>query len=206
MLVDVVLGAWDVKTGETCETELEGGLVFRRGVRLLANRSVEILDATTLECLNMPEEKKRDVVLAAYLFPASENETTSAASAFAHAVRSKGTSPLEPDPLARCVNWPEPLKYVDLAGPKSLHLKVHSDETTGENYVELHSDVPVKGVVFSAEPDCEDGEADEEQVERARGVVFKDNCVDLVPRERLRIEVDGELGDVRVEMRFLGMD
>jgi beta-mannosidase len=89
--------------------------------------------------------------------------------------------------IARYVNWPEPLKYAQLRKPKRLNLKISE---TG-NEILLEAEVPVKGVVIEAEDD---------------GIVFADNCVDVVPGERVRVGVDGlRKGDEgKLGMRYLG--
>ena len=89
--------------------------------------------------------------------------------------------------MARYVNWPEPLKYTHLQKPKELKVEL----ARGADAVEISAEVPVKGVALEAEDD---------------GVVFADNCVDVVPGERVRIGVkglkSGEEGKIGV--RYLG--
>ena len=89
--------------------------------------------------------------------------------------------------VARYINWPEPLKYVQLRKPKHLNLKISE---TG-NEILLEAEVPVKGVAVEAE----DGD-----------IVFADNCVDVVPGETVRIGVKGlSKGDEgKLGMRYLG--
>ena len=74
--------------------------------------------------------------------------------------------------IARYVNWPEPLKYTHLQKPKDLQVKISS----GGDAIEIQAEVPVKGVALEAEDD---------------GVVFMDNCVDIVPGETVSIGVKG---------------
>ena len=88
--------------------------------------------------------------------------------------------------VARYVNWPEPLKYVHLQKPKDLKVSI----TAKGDAVEISAEVPVKGVALLVDDD---------------GVVFEDNCVDVVPGEVVRIGVKGlrrgEEG--KLDVRFL---
>ena len=77
--------------------------------------------------------------------------------------------------LARCVNWPEPLKYVALQRPKQLRVRITSDAEG----VEVSAEVPVKGVVL------EDVGGEGERL------VWADNCVDVVPGETVMVGVKG---------------
>jgi beta-mannosidase len=88
--------------------------------------------------------------------------------------------------VARYVNWPEPLKYAHLQRPKALKIEV----VDGGEVVEISAEVPVKGVALESVDD---------------GVVFDDNCVDVVPGEVLRIGVKGVKHGVTIEGRYLGM-
>ena len=74
--------------------------------------------------------------------------------------------------VARYVNWPEPLKYTHLQKPKRLKYQISSDGGA----VEITVEIPVKGFALECEDDA---------------VVFSDNCVDLVPGERVVIGVKG---------------
>lgn len=74
--------------------------------------------------------------------------------------------------VARYVNWPEPLKYTHLQKPKDLKVKISSEGDT----LEITAEVPVKGVALETEDN---------------GVVFSDNCVDIVPGETVSIGVKG---------------
>ena len=156
-----------MKTGETYETglEKEDGFVIKRRVKLIANSSTEILDATALEVLNSPEGKKMDIVLGAYLFPAAAEGTGGEADRFAFDVfRASDEYALdEPPPLARCINWPEPLKYVDF--PPADLLEPAVCLTEGQTVVDLLCRVPVKGVVLYAEPDWKNGVSEEKKLE-----------------------------------------
>ncbi|KAL8805176.1 MAG: hypothetical protein Q9200_005542 [Gallowayella weberi] len=95
--------------------------------------------------------------------------------------------------LARTVNWPEPLKYVRFPRPKNLRVDL-IDDGDGRKAIEIESDVPIKGFVMEM--------ADDYEGDR---IVFEDNCVDLVPREAVRIGVKGlEVGqEHRVKYRYL---
>ena len=74
--------------------------------------------------------------------------------------------------VARYVNWPEPLKYTHLQKPKDLKVKLSAEGDA----LEITAEVPVKGVAVEAVDD---------------GVVFSDNCVDVVPGETVLIGVKG---------------
>lgn len=90
--------------------------------------------------------------------------------------------------VARYVNWPEPLKYVHLQRPKDLKAEISRDADA----MEISAEVPVKGVALEAEDD---------------EVVFADNCVDVVPGEKVRIGVKGlKRGkEGKIGIRYLGL-
>jgi beta-mannosidase len=87
--------------------------------------------------------------------------------------------------LARWVDWPEPLKFVQFK--KGVEVKIE----VGEGEVRISADAPVKGVVLSV--DIEEGE----------DAVWEDNFVDLVPGEMVKIKVEGVRGR-KVKARWLG--
>ncbi|KAL8779434.1 MAG: hypothetical protein Q9194_001442 [Teloschistes cf. exilis] len=91
--------------------------------------------------------------------------------------------------VARSVNWPEPLKHVQFPQPRDLQVKIVGDGKDG-NAIEIRSDCLVKGFALDADDD---------------GVVFEDNCIDLVPGETTRIGVKGlEVGqEHRLTTRYL---
>jgi beta-mannosidase len=93
--------------------------------------------------------------------------------------------------VARCVNWPEPLKYVALQRPKNLRVRI----TTDAEGVEVSAEVPVKGVML-------EGVGGERE-----GLVWADNCVDVVPGEAVVVGVKGlAVGqEERVGIRYLGL-
>ena len=73
-------------------------------------------------------------------------------------------------------------RYVNLKDPKCLEAHVE------DGCVHLSTDVPVKGV----------------EVESSKeGIVFADNCVDLVPGETVRIGVKGLAKGDKVTLRYL---
>lgn len=132
-------------------------------IQLMCNRSTEIAE------YNLGDSKKEArTIIAAHLF-----------------------DPTDGSIVARSVNWPEPLKYVQLPQPKRLCMKIIS--TTKGNVVELEAEVPVKGVALEVNDD------------KAESVVFEDNCIDLFPGEALQIGVKGlEVGDEhRIAVRYL---
>ncbi|ANB14927.1 hypothetical protein AWJ20_2544 [Sugiyamaella lignohabitans] len=71
--------------------------------------------------------------------------------------------------LARTANWPQPLKYLDLAKP-DISLSVNGDE------ISVRADAPVKGLIFDLEHD---------------EVKFEDNCLDLEPGVEQKIHAKG---------------
>ncbi|KAM5466256.1 putative beta-mannosidase [Microsporum audouinii] len=77
--------------------------------------------------------------------------------------------------ISRFVNWPEPLKYLDLQIPRALKMELSEDK----RLLQLSAEVPVKGLaVFSSADD----------------LVFEDNCIDLVPGEAVSIGIRGLKG------------
>lgn len=91
--------------------------------------------------------------------------------------------------IARSVNWPEPLKHVRFPQPRDLQVKIVGDANNG-NTIEIRSNCLVKGFALDADDD---------------GVVFEDNCIDLVPGATRRIGVKGlEVGqEHRLTTRYL---
>lgn len=90
--------------------------------------------------------------------------------------------------VARCVNWPEPLKYAHLQRPKQLSVKL----SNGNTMVQISSEVPVKGVALECSDDA---------------VVWADNCIDVVPGEVVHVSVEG-LGctdEGKIGVRYLGL-
>lgn len=89
--------------------------------------------------------------------------------------------------VARTVNWPEPLKYTHLQKPKKLEVRLSSDAQS----VQISAEVPVKGVALESADD---------------GVVFLDNCVDIVPGETVSVGVMGlrKDEDDKLGVRYLG--
>ncbi|EKD14762.1 uncharacterized protein L3040_007356 [Drepanopeziza brunnea f. sp. 'multigermtubi'] len=162
---DLVLKAFNVVTGvETFSRTIASAL------SLPANRSTEI-DALDVP-VPVPGDEDRTVV-AAYLF-------------------STGPGPGAGEKLARCVNWPEPLRYVHLQRPQRLRCVLSADGDA--EVVELSAEVPVKGVAV----EC----GDEDEEER---VVFGDNLVDLVPGEVVCIPVAGAGHGTVLTTRYMGM-
>ncbi|KAE9364941.1 glycoside hydrolase family 2 protein [Stipitochalara longipes BDJ] len=94
--------------------------------------------------------------------------------------------------LARHVNFHEPLKEVPFEHPAKLTAKICANEK--ERWLELHSQIPVKGVLV------------EVQGNGADEIVWDENGVDLVPRETMRLPVKGlQIGDERrLSIKWLG--
>jgi len=85
--------------------------------------------------------------------------------------------------LARCTNWPQPYRYLDMPEP-TLNVGVDGDRIT------IRSDVPVKGLAL--------------YVEDVDAVEFEDNLLDLVPGDEQIVVANGLNGRV-VTWRYYGM-
>lgn len=85
--------------------------------------------------------------------------------------------------LARHINWPEPLKYVYLSSPKNLQVQAIQSEAV----VEISSDVPIKGMFLESEDD---------------DVFLKDNGVDIVPGEIIRLKAKGLKGEDDLKIAY----
>ena len=141
----------------------------------------------------VPLPPNRSVEIAEFALPLSNNRTEKGANnSFRTVIAAYLLDPTTQRQIARYVNWPEPLKYVHLQVPRALEYKIASNKE-GKNYVELRSDVPVKGVALEVEKELVDD------------VVFDDNCVDLVPGETVWIGVRGlDAGqEDRLTVRYL---
>lgn len=88
--------------------------------------------------------------------------------------------------LARWVSWPEPYKYLRFRPD----LKVEAEVLGAGEKVTLHSNAPVKGVMLEISTD--EGE----------DAVWGDNFVDLVPGEKVVVDVEG-LNGRTVNLRWL---
>ena len=137
-------------------------------------------------------------VVAVYLFPVG-TDVSERSPITDSTSRSLHRSPSPIRPLARCINWPEPLRYAHLADPTPDQLRVRvvpspatpshrspdstdvfplavvNEEPTFE--IEISSTVPVKGL--------------EVEAPRSDEVVWADNGVDVVPGETLRLRGRG---------------
>ncbi|CAI6081498.1 unnamed protein product [Clonostachys chloroleuca] len=130
------------------------------GITLPANRSTEIFSMDVPVATKNKGLESRTVV-AAYLYQDGQQ-------------------------IARYVNWPEPLKYVHLQKPKSLHVEVAADGKT----VSVGAEVPVKGVSLESEDD---------------DVKFHDNLIDIVPGEIVTIGFTGGTKSTVITTQYLGM-
>ncbi len=87
--------------------------------------------------------------------------------------------------IARCTNWPQPYKYLDM--PKAdITIRINADKI----YVRTN-DVPVKGLAF--------------YVEDVDSVDFEDNLLDLVPGDEQVVVANG-LNSRSVTYRYYGID
>ncbi|KAL8783676.1 MAG: hypothetical protein Q9213_004470 [Squamulea squamosa] len=94
--------------------------------------------------------------------------------------------------VARSINWPEPLKYLQFPPPKNLRVDIIGGRDRG-NALKVECDVPIKGLVLEVENTGR------------RDIVFEDNCVDLVPGEAVRIAVEGleAVDNPKITYRYL---
>ncbi|KAJ5126489.1 hypothetical protein N7448_007268 [Penicillium atrosanguineum] len=86
--------------------------------------------------------------------------------------------------VARCTNWPQPYRYLDIPTPL-LTIRVENDQI----FVSTE-DVPVKGLWL--------------YVEDVDTVEFSDNCIDLIPGDEQIITTRG-LDKSKVSARYYGM-
>lgn len=86
--------------------------------------------------------------------------------------------------IARCVDWPEPLKYLHFQRPKQLKATLSDDCRT----IRLSAEVPIKGLAV----ECDDD-----------GVKFDDNLIDIVPGEEVSIGVSGFTSETRFSTQCL---
>lgn len=90
----------------------------------------------------------------------------------------------------RAISWPEPLRYVRFQKPKQFRMEIR-DRAGADHEIELEAEIPMKGVGL--------------EVNDESGVVFDDNCIDLVPNETVRFGVKGLSGGEkdRITVRYL---
>lgn len=87
--------------------------------------------------------------------------------------------------VARCTNWPQPYRYLDM--PKAL-LQIRAEN--GRISVKTE-DVPVKGLLL--------------YVDDVDSVKFDDNCLDVVPGDEQIITAKG-LENQKLQVRYYGME
>jgi beta-mannosidase len=88
--------------------------------------------------------------------------------------------------IAKAASWPEPLKYLSIAGNPGLSVNVKGEKFTAT------TEKPVKGALM------EIIEGDDDTV------VFSDNGFDVMPGETVEGTVTG-LGGAKIGLRHLGM-
>lgn len=86
--------------------------------------------------------------------------------------------------IARCTNWPQPYRYLEMPKPK-LNICLDGDR------IFASSNIPVKGLAF--------------YVEDVDGVKFEDNLIDLVPGDEQVVIAHG-LNARPVTWRYYGME
>jgi beta-mannosidase len=87
--------------------------------------------------------------------------------------------------VARDVDWPQPLKYLDLSY-RGLDIQLHRGDQTR---VVINTRKPVKGLVIEAQ----------------EGVRISDNAMDIVPGDEQTVIVTG-LGNRSLKYRYLGQE
>ena len=157
---------WDIPSGAQCGYSD----VIWEPFDLLSNRSTEI-SSVVLESYDPKAEGVHDphqVVAAVDLIDSETGQ-----------------------PIARAINWPEPLKYVRFQQPRELTVKIV------EGAVVVRAEVPVKGIMLDV-PDVEGRER----------VAWDDNGFDVVPHEPVRVGVKGlAVGEEeRIEVRYMGSE
>ncbi|KAJ5144566.1 Glycoside hydrolase family 2 immunoglobulin-like beta-sandwich [Penicillium atrosanguineum] len=88
--------------------------------------------------------------------------------------------------VARDVDWPQPLKYLDLSN-RGLEIQVHRD--LDQACVAISTQKPVKALV----------------IEEQEGVRISDNAMDIVPGDEQTVTVTG-LGNRSLKYRYLGQE
>lgn len=86
--------------------------------------------------------------------------------------------------LARCTNWPQPYRYLNMPKP-NLNVVTQGDR------IAVKSDVPVKGLAF--------------YVDDVDAVEFEDNLLDLVPGDEQIVVANG-LNGRAITWRYYGME
>lgn len=99
---------------------------------------------------------------------------------------------LDDELIAREINWPQPLKYLNL-GRVNLEVarEVVRDSSRDEEeatQLRISTDKPVKGLVFS--------------VPSADGVWFEDNCLDIMPGDEQIVRVRGMKAEDQLVWRY----
>ncbi|GAA5997233.1 hypothetical protein JCM5350_007106 [Sporobolomyces pararoseus] len=88
--------------------------------------------------------------------------------------------------LSRTVNWPEPFKYFKFPEETSIDLRVELSTETGE--ITLEASRPVKGLVLWVNDDSK----------------LMDNFLDLVPGEKIMVEIQGATDKTRLSWSHYG--
>ncbi|KAL9003691.1 MAG: hypothetical protein Q9188_003451 [Gyalolechia gomerana] len=160
---------------EIHKVQLFGTNLFLQDRKYLVRVQAWDLDAGDAISFESPRDpikfkRNRSTEIAEYKLGDSKHEARTVIAAYL-------LDPEDGSTVARAVNWPEPLKYVQFPKPKNLRMVII--RTTKGNVIEMEAEVPVKGVAL----EISDDEGDR--------VVLEDNCVDLFPGEALPIGVNG---------------
>jgi len=140
--------------------------------QLLPNRSTE-LTIFEIPGLSEDSDKANQTVIATYLHDTSGKQ------------------------LARAVNWPEPLKWVQMPKPGEIDVRLVGGESEVESdqprAISLSADVCVKGLQL--------------EFKGGEHVVFEDNGIDIVPGEEVIVGAKGlRVGDEgNLVFKYLGM-
>ena len=156
LVADLAVRAWDIRSGKSIPATMD--MPACSPVTLPSNRSTELAKfrVPVLDHRHHHYQQQAPAtVVVAYLFGRAEEKAK------------KMTTP-----MARGVNWPEPLKHVHYACPEHFQLALSEDTKT----ISVSAEVPLKGVVI--EPKCEQ-------------ILLADNGFDVVPDDVVKIGVRG---------------
>ena len=125
-------------------------------VELLPNRTTEIKTPP----ISWSKAEDRNIIVAVYLF--NKNRRL----------------------LARCVDWPQPLKYVHMKDPKN---RVGIGMSNDLKSVGVTSEVPIKGVVLKSDDP---------------GVEFGDYGFDVLPHDPMNVPVSGATKETTISIEY----
>ncbi|KAJ3119249.1 hypothetical protein HK098_005663 [Nowakowskiella sp. JEL0407] len=151
--------------------KFKGGKVVVRAFTLAGNLKKEwigdigVIDNASVDVMDVDVPVDEETVIGAWLV--SKGESVSV-------VENVG------DAIARAVDFPQPLRYVDFVHPKITASSGSKTAGDGWEILDITASTPVKHMIFDA--------ASGEDLE------WDDNAVDLVPGEVLKVKVKGRNG------------